>query len=333
MAVQRSIHRLARAVALVLLVGTAACESPLSERTIDLEAVGNAQVTLFLDNNLNGQFDPTVDVVLTDRAVVVRRLGALDSTVTETDDTGIARVSELGVGRYVATIGGSVRGDSLVSALDTVAFQVVPLDTARVQLGVKYPEVDVEAFRALPVGRKAWLHVVVFNPPGTFGDSTMHVADTTAAIRAINIRVNLPVSPGDTIDLLGTRRTRAGQPATDPLIAIPRGGGLNPPPIELTTAEAATADDGAHDAAFVAVRNVEVQDTATTFTARLLTVDDGSGPLVVSLHPGIDPSGLFAPGIMLDIRGLLVPDASESSWVLRPRQRADLVPLPPTTPR
>jgi hypothetical protein len=331
MPVHRSIPTITRALALVVLAGAAACESPLSERMVDLEAAGNAQVTLFLDNNLNGQFDPTFDLVLTDRAVVVRRLGALDSTVTETDDSGIARVSELGVGRYVATIGGAVRGDSLVSALDTVVFQVVPLDTARVQLGVQYPEVDVEAFRALPIGRRAWVHVVVFNPPGTFGDSTMHVADTTAAIRAINLRANLPVSPGDTIDLLGARRVRAGQPATEPLIAIPRGGGLNPPPIELTTAEAATAHDGEHDAAFVAVRNVEVLDTATTFTARLMTVDDGSGPLVVSLHPFLDPRDLFNPGVMLDILGLLVPDASESSWVLRPRQFADIDSLATST--
>jgi hypothetical protein len=323
MAAPRTALRNAQRLALAAVVAASACDSPLSERMIDLDATGAAQVTLFLDNNLNAQFDPAVDDVLTDRAVVVRRVGVADSTLAETDDTGVARVDELGVGRYVATVGAAVRGDSLVSALDTIEFQVLPLDTARVQLGVQYPEVDVEAFRALPLGRRAWIHVVVLNTPATFGDSTMHVADTTAAIRAINIRINLPVSPGDSIDLLGTRRARAGQPATEPLLALPRGGDVNPPPLDVTTADAATADGGELDAAFVAVRRVEVLDTTTTFTERLMTVDDGSGPLVVSMHFGINPQNIFVPGVELDVFGLLVPDPSTTSWVLRPRMRAD----------
>jgi hypothetical protein len=334
MEVYRSVRRVAYALILPLLAGAAGCESPLSERTIDLDATGAARVMLFLDNNLNARFDPTADLLLTDRAVVVRRVGVADSTLAETDETGVARIDDLGIGRYVATVPGSVRGDTLVSALDTVEFQIGPLDTATVVLAVQYPVLDVETFRALAIGRKAWTRGIVYNVPGTFGDSTMHLADTTAAIRAISVR-NLSVQIGDTLALLGTRRARSGQPAIEPQFAMWVTGEVNPPAEPVTTAEAATADGGELDAAFVAVRNATVTDTATTIfpAARLLTVNDGSGPLTVSLHPGINPTGIFAPGVVLDeIRGLLVPDPNGSRWILRPRMTNDIVPRGTTTP-
>ena len=312
-------------LALVATMAATACDSPLSERTIDTNIAGRALFALFLDNNLNGTFDQ-FDTIIPEGEIVVRRVGvAADSSRFFTDETGIVLTGTLGIGRYQAFVGATVRGDTLTSAVDSVVFNVFAQDTTPVALGLQYPELEVGEYRDLPTGRKAWIHGVVLNNPGTFGDSTMHVADSTAAIRAINLRFNIPVSPGDTIDLLGTRRARGGQPAIDPLIAIPRGGGLNPPPIEVETAAAATADDAALDAAFVVVRNAEVIDTTTTFTARLLTVDDGSGPLVVSLHPGINPALLNVPGVRLDVSGLLVPDPTTETWILKPRMRADIL--------
>jgi hypothetical protein len=336
MAGTRLQSRVGCAAALLLVVSGAACDSPVSERMIDLDATGSARITLFLDNNLDGAIDQS-DSPIENGAVVFRRVGAVaDSIVLVTDAEGSARTGTLGVGRYVATIAPSVRGDTLISALDTAFFDVLPNDTADVQLGVQYPELDIQEFRDLPTGRRAWIHGVVLNQATTFGDSTMHMIDEDAAIRAINLRFNLPFAPGDTIDLLGTRRLRDGQPAIDPLTAIPRGGGLNPPPIELNTATAATAGDGDRDAAFVVIRNAEIRDTVTTFDGLVLTVDDGSGPLTVLLtvYQNFGAPALYAPGVRItSAAGLLVPDPDTSSWILKPRMRNDIVvPLPPPPP-
>jgi hypothetical protein len=315
-----------RAVVLAFIVAAvgSACDSPLSERTIDLRTPGHVIFLLFRDDNLSGtrdEFDPMIP----NATIVLRRAGVMaDSLTYITDELGRAPAGTLEVGRYFATVAASVRGDTLVSAVDSVEFDVLAGDSIVLDLGLQYPQVDIAELRESASGRKVWIRGVVLNTAGTFGDSTMHFVDETAAVRAINLRFNLPLSPGDTVDLLGTRRARDGLPAIDPLVAVPRAGGLNPPPVEVSTAEAATAADTTLDAAFVIVRNAEVTDTATTFGARILTVDDGSGPLVVSLHLGINPSQLNVPGARLNISGLLVPDPATSAWVLKPRLRNDI---------
>jgi len=47
------------------------------------------------------------------------------------------------------------------------------------------------------------------NAPGTFGDTTMHLQDTSAAIRTTRVRATT-AQPGDSVRIRGTTGTRAG---------------------------------------------------------------------------------------------------------------------------
>jgi hypothetical protein len=127
--------------------------------------------------------------------------------------------------------------------------------------------------------------------------------------------------------LLGTRSTRFGQPVLDDVTPFRLGVGAPPIASALTTAAAATAGGGAFDAQLVGVANAMVLDTAVVLGNRRLTVDDGSGMLVVVLDhaAGAFRDSLYVPGRSLDIAGLLVPTSAAGVWWLKPRSDADIV--------
>jgi len=114
------------------------------------------------------------------------------------------------------------------------------------------------------------------------------------------------------------------------------GTGRLPGAVSLTTAAAATAAGATRDAQLVTVHGAVISDTARTATSFVLTVSDGSGPLVVQLDQTADPAfqtaslpGNFVPGNKFDVLGVLVPTGT-GTWRLRPRSAADLtnIPLP-----
>ncbi len=136
----------------------------------------------------------------------------------------------------------------------------------------------------MPVGEKMFIDGIALNARDTFGDSTIHVADTSGSIRAIRAGAGA-VFPGDSIRLRGTIATRTGRPVLDldrlvpPVLAIAE----LPAPDTVTTVAAASADGGNLDAAFVRVDSARVSDTLTVDDDFVVTVDDGSGPLEVRL--------------------------------------------------
>jgi hypothetical protein len=75
------------------------------------------------------------------------------------------------------------------------------------------------------------------------------------------------------------------------------------------------------------VANATVLDTAVVLGNRRLTVDDGSGMLVVVLDRAAGPfqDSLYVPGRSLDVAGLLVPSSAAGVWWLKPRADADIV--------
>jgi hypothetical protein len=188
-----------------------------------------------------------------------------------------------------------------------------------------YPVVSVADARGLPNGRRVAVVGIALNRWTTFGDSTVHVADATGAIRAIRTTF-ADFSPGDSIRVVGTAATTAsGERVLDSAIPSILALGTPPTPRDVSTA-AASAATGAIEAALVRIVGAAVGDTATTPTGDFrLTVDDGSGPLLVDLdRHAFTPAqrAPFVPGVTIDAIGLLVLDGS--SWVLKPRSTADL---------
>jgi len=90
---------------------------------------------------------------------------------------------------------------------------VTPGDSLIVRIAVSYPQVTVTQARALPVGKKVLVVGVTLNNVLAFGDSTVHLADTSAAILVTGVRAL--VFPGDSVRMLGTRRTRSGESTLD----------------------------------------------------------------------------------------------------------------------
>ncbi|MGH7504791.1 MAG: hypothetical protein ACRELX_04040 [Longimicrobiales bacterium] len=319
--------------AALLAALAAACETPLEERILDTSGEGQALMLLFLDNDLNGRFDPQVDEGIPDAILVVRRTAAPeDSNVIRTDTSGLAFTPFIGVGQYQAEVRPTLLGDSLLASAGTAPFTILPNDTVAVALGVSFLSISITEARQSPVGRKAWVRGTMLNDAGAFGDSTLHIADTLAAIRAVNLRAS-PGSPGDSVQLLGLRRDRDGQPVIEfqSVLIYPAGGPL--PRDTVTSAEAAAATGEAGDAELVFVQNAAITDTLiATPEGRELTVDDGSGPLTVLLDDALNfsPLNVFLPGVRIDLTGLLVPRADGTGWLLKPRGRADITFLLPT---
>ena len=328
-------HRTPAAAALLLVAAAGCSTSP--DRILDLDAEGTAFVFLFRDDNLNMVFNNTVDVVLTGVQVDLRLSNAINTRPGGVTDSLGLRVFRVAAGRYVAEVSPDILGDSLVITAGTNPFTVPANDSTLVQVALAFKTITITEARALPLGRAAWVRGIVMNPPGVFGDSTVHIVDDSAAIRTTHVRPGLPLLPGDSALLLGRRTTRDGQPTIE-LLVVPVVQGLvaAPPPDSISTATASTANGGALDARFAKVAAATVSDTATVDGAFTLTVNDGTGDLTVVFSPIVNfgNPNQYAPAVVLDIQGLLVPNPLDpTEFVLKPRQRPDITirPVPPTT--
>jgi hypothetical protein len=316
--------------AAALLAATVACETTTDDLVHPDIARGIVEGILFLDVNLSNSFNPGIDVLLRAQPVSLRARGAhVDYHTTVTDTGGFFRFPDAAVGRYRVLAPASLLGDSLevLPGSDT-EFTLAASDTVPVVFGLVVRSFNIAEARAMPLGARRWVRGQPLNTQGTFGDSTVHLADTTGAIRAINVRPQFAIfSIGDSVRFLGTRTQRDGQPAIDISAVVVRNFGNPPPPVTLTTQEATTAAGGTRDAQLAIVRNVTISDTATVNFVRILGVNDGSGRLTVYLSPFVsfDPLTAWVPGVRVDITGLLVPFPGGGGYQLKPRARSDLV--------
>jgi hypothetical protein len=322
-------HRSRYAALLALgLFFLSACETSVADRIINVNGAGAVLVLLFRDENQNAAFNPGTDTNLRDQIVTVRARGASsDAFTVRTDSIGFALFPPLPVGRYTLRVSPTTLGDSLqTTGLGSQEFTVVANDTVLIELGVSFPVVSPTQARALAVGKKVWVLGTALNGPNLFGDSTVHLTDTLSAIRATRVPP-APVFTADSVMFLGRRSSRSGQPTLVVTNLLLRGTTTAPPPDTLTAARITTADGGQKDARLAIVLNATITDTATVNGNRVLTVRDASGTarIVLSQTIGFTPFSNYPLNGILDATGLLVPDPAGGSWVLKPRNRADLV--------
>ena len=319
-----------------VLLGLAACTTDFSDRILAFESEGFVRILLYRDDNLSSSFNSQTDPPLTNASVALRRTATrLDSIQRTTDSAGIAAFPAVPVGRYRVEGLAAVLGDSLERIEPAREFTVIAGDTISISVGLRFPSFTVSEARNLPIGKKVFVKGIALNGPGTYGDSTVHLADTATAsyIRMSRVRP-APIVPGDSVQLLGTRAIRDGQPTFNVTLVLIRGDGDPLPPDTVTTAVAASAAGGALDAAFVHIPAATIADTITGVDGRLLTVDDGSGPLGVLLSANIsfgnqNQLNAYAPGVRVTLLGLLVPDPlNPGRWILKPRGRPDIAIIP-----
>jgi hypothetical protein len=333
MMTRQSLLRWLAAVAL-LVSFAAACESSVSDRILSLDAEGAVLVAVFVDDNDNGQYNPTPapgELRPAGVQVNLQLRGSPDLIPGGVTDTAGLRAFRVPIGRYRAYVDPAVLGDSLLIASGTQEFTVGENDSIGVVVALTFQTRSISELRALPLGKKTWVRGVVMNVPSALGDSTVHLSDSTVAIRTSGVRPQLPIATGDTVRFLGRRTDRDGQPSMLVSSIIVEAVGNPTPADSLSTRDASTASSGARDARLVRIAAAMVSDTITVSGLKTMTVDDGSGPLFVVLPPtgGFNPLTQWRPGISIDAVGLLVPNPlAPGTWILKPRNRPDLTILP-----
>ena len=307
----------------------AACQNAGQDRVLGVQATGIIKGLVYFDRDGN-HIPDAADTVLAGIGTRLIVSGAQDTIGRAVSDTaGLVRFGAVPVGTVVLSVDATtIPGDSLqVTRIDVPTIRVTPGDSFVVRIAVSYPEVTVAQARALAIGKKVFVTGIALNNAVTFGDSTVHFADTSGAILATGFRTPF-VFTGDSDRVLGTRQTRNSQPTLDHPTVFTLAVGAAPPLHQTSTVLAASANGGPLDAALVRVVATRVLDTATAAGNRRLTVNDGSGPLVIQLDTiaGFRGAALAADtvGARLDATGLLAATGA-GTWFLLPRTPSDLI--------
>jgi hypothetical protein len=197
---------------------------------------------------------------------------------------------------------------------------------------IPLPAISVAAARLLPAGRTVAVVGVALNGSTTYGDTTVFLADGSGAIRLTQLRTT--VASGDSVRVRARTSSRNGQPTLDGGTTTALGRGFFPTAAQLTTLAASGAASAVRDAQLVQVRGATISDTVRTATSFVLTVSDGTGPLVIQLDGTADVGfqtaslpGAYIPGSKFDVLGVLAPTGT-GTWRLRPRSAADLTEIP-----
>jgi hypothetical protein len=211
----------------------------------------------------------------------------------------------------------------LVPSLSGTGWQLRPRTPGDVT--ASFPNVSAAQTRTLPIGSRVYVDGITLNGWNTFGDSTVHIADASGAVRAIRVQPS-PVVAGDSVQVLGTIGVSDGRralvDASISIVAFARG---LPPIDSIATAAVATAGGGARADSHARIAGALIVDTATVGADRILGVNDGSGRVEVVLSSRITFSpGPYVPGGTLSAAGVLVPSPSSTAWRLRPRERNEV---------
>jgi hypothetical protein len=219
-----------------------------------------------------------------------------------------------------------IRVGSNPAASDTTKAHITANDTTAMVVVLGHPTESVAQARALGPGKRVFIEGVTLNAWSTYGDSTLHVADATGVIRATRV-ASVAVSSGQRVRVLGTTDVRNGQATLTDAVAFPLGSGQAPTPAVVSTAVAASADNGRLDAALARVNQAGILSVETNpFGDVVLSVTDGSGLLQVMLdrQTGI-AAAPYIPGAILSAVGVLVPSETRGGeWQLKPRSVSDL---------
>jgi hypothetical protein len=296
---------------------------------LGIEATGVVDGIVYLDRNGN-RFLDGADTALSNLPIRLVAMGTRDTTARASSNAqGFLRLSAVPIGTYRVVVDTILPGDSIrVTRVDTTVITLIPNDTVTVRVNVGFPQLTLAEARAATPGRKMFVAGVALIARNLFGDTTLHIADPTTAVRLTAVRTAL-VGPGDSIRVLATRSSRDGQPTLDRGTIFPLATDAQLPVHPLTTAAAASASGGQLDAALVRITDAVVEDTATVDGNRRLRVNDASGPLEVRLDTIVGFRGpVLAPdtvGARLDVFGLLVP-VGPGAWRLKPRAPSDVIP-------
>ena len=333
-----------------LLCGLAAlaigCDNAGVARVLAIQSTGRVGGLVYLDRDGNGAPN-LADTVLAGIGIRLVATGTRDTVAQATSDAqGGFLMTGVLVGHYHLVVDTATVGDSVqVLRIDTADVSLTRADsTETIDVSIGFPRVTIAQARLLPPGVKGFIEGLALTRElcaagicsFTFGDSTLHIADSTGAIRATRVKNISPSSVfvGDSIRLLATRATDAagvavwdnGRPVNFTATILPL-----PTPTVVTNALARSANGGLLDAALVRITADTIIDTVRvvvgTDSVFQLTTFDGTDTLRVLLDSTHAISGStwtsYAPGQIKQFIGVLIA-VGPGAWILKPRQSSDI---------
>ena len=318
------------------IAGIAACENGGASRTIGINATGIVRGQIYFDANGSRTFDAP-DAGIAFARIRLLAPGSNDTLIRILAATdGSFRTAGVPVGVYTVVIdSASAAGDSAVVLQPApVLISVLPGDSVDFVSAVSYPLLTIAAARASAPGTRVFIRAVALHSRTTFSDTTLHVVDATGAMRATRVRTSVPaIVAADSVVLRGRIATRLGERVLDDVTAFFVSATLIPTAPLVTTLTAATGGTlGSLDAALVQIVDAAIIDTSTVAGNFQMTMDDGSGPVVVVLDRAADPDfdaplppGLYVVANRFDLVGILVPTGT-GAWRVKPRSALDLTP-------
>ena len=310
--------------AFALLCTLIGCADATTGPGVEIGAAGAFTAVTYLDRNDNNVLDADESVLAGVPVVLVR--GAADTVMRRvTNATGIAEFRNVAAGSYrVATASSAVTDSLTSSAQNEREITIAANDTAESLIAFVYPSATIRSARTLPLGKRVQLRVTALHGWSSFGDSTLHLTDSTGTLRATAVRP-ANFGAGDVVRVVGTTANVSGQPAIRDVTVLVVGVGSAPAPRSLTTLSAASANGGELDAALVKIANAAVVGWQVSAGDVIVTVNDGSGKLEVLMDrdAGLDLSRMER-GATLNATGVLVPARTTSVWQLKPRSGSDI---------
>lgn len=314
---------------LFLALSPAGCDESADDG-FTVDATGTVIGVVWLDRDGSTRLEASDGAVGDVRVELVPRMGGTAAYSGTSQGSGEFVIDDVLVGEYRARVDSTTVGDSLrVLRVDSANLTVEAGDTAFVLVGLTYPRLTIDSARAQPTDTRLFLEGLVLTRWANFGEASLHLRDSTGAIRAVRVQPTT-VIPGDSVRLLGSTSVQTGQAIVrDGSVLLLRTGVESPSPDTVSTGAAAGALDGQMDANLVHVDSAVVQDTARNPAGELLlTVDDGTGSVDVVLDRDIQFFLQFGDGVIgaaLDVTGVLVPSSPGGPWLVKPRATADIV--------
>ncbi len=314
----------ASALAIALLVG---CTNAGEDLGLPPLSVGTVTVGVIVDRDGTGTLTSFDTVYNGARIALFMREGIDTFRIMNTNANGLANFTSLPIARYRYALIPSSVGDTLPAVtFGTGEFQI-RADTmgGSGTIMVSYATLSIEAARQAQAGHRVFVHGVVTSPLQFFSDSAMFIRSggrylriTAAQHRPGRTGNNL----GDSVIVLGTTGSDAGQPVLLGGRVLTVGVGPAPTPEEVTVAEVRTARAGALDAALVRLSGAKIADTASVgaewhvWVTDTLAMTDTARVVFDAVLQVTKPA--YAPGRRFTSRGVLVPSGS-GTWSLKPR--------------
>ncbi len=324
-------------LAVLAAAAMAACSNAGESRILSVSTTGIVKGLVYFDKDGDRTLSAADDSVKNIRVRLLSLNGADTVSTAVTAVSGQYRVANVPVGTYRVSLDTTTLVDTAVIAqLDSTQITVLPNDSTFVIIGVGYPHVSIRKARTtVPLGHRVFIEGIVLNAPGNFSDTTMHVQDTSAAIRMTRVLAT-SANPADSVRVRGTVSTRDGQHTLDVVSTFVVTPSFLPSAVTLTVGQAQTAKSGTLDAQQVQILLGQVADTSRDVLGFHLSVNDTSGTVDVLLDPipfplsslPPVPGSPYIPGSKFRIIGLLVPTGAPGVWRIKPRSQSELVKLP-----